>query len=72
MVQDIEHTRLPRLRVWVGATVFAALLGIGVLALSPTQGRHALLDQLQRPATPRRTDAPARSHGSGPVCPALC
>jgi len=56
-VQNVEHTPVPRLRVWLGAAVLAAVLGIGVLALGPTQGRHALLDQLQRPATPRQTAA---------------
>jgi hypothetical protein len=62
----VEHTSFLRLRVWVAAAVLAALLGIGALALSPTQGRHALLDQLQRPATPGRTAAP----GHGPAAPA--
>jgi hypothetical protein len=63
-MQRVEHTPFLRLRVWVVAAVLAALLGIGALALSPTQGRHALLDQLQRPATPGTTvlgHAPATS-----------
>jgi hypothetical protein len=55
MMQRLEHTPYPRLRVWAVAAVLAALLGLSALALSPTQSRHAVLDQLQRPATPSPT-----------------
>ena len=66
-MQRVEHTRFLGLRVWVSAAVLAALLGIGALALSPTQNRHALLGQLQRRATPAVgavTAAPARLSGA--------
>lgn len=53
----VEHTPFLRPRTWVAAAVLAALLGIGALALSPTQGRRALLEQLQRPAAPGHTTA---------------
>ena len=53
----VEHTTFLRPRLWVAAAILAAVLGIGALALSPTQGRRALLDQLQRPAAPRHTTA---------------
>ena len=59
-MQRIQHTPLPRVRAWVAAAVLAALLGIGALALSPTQGRHALLAQLQKPATSAQPVAPGR------------
>ena len=65
-MQHGEHTPFPRLRVWIVAAVFAVLLGIGALALSPTPGRHALLDQLQRPATAGETTA----LGHAPSAPA--
>ena len=57
----VEHTPFLRPRAWVAAAVLAALLGLGALALSPTQGRRALLDQLQRPAAPGHSTALANA-----------
>ncbi|HET7051225.1 MAG TPA: hypothetical protein VFI54_23365 [Solirubrobacteraceae bacterium] len=61
-MQHIEHTRFLGPNRWIAIAVLAALLAGGALALSPTQGRRALLDQLQRAATqPRGAAAPARA-----------
>jgi YtkA-like len=57
-MQRVEHTPFPWVRVAVATAVFAALLGIGALALSPTQDRHALLAQLQKPASSAQPVAP--------------
>ena len=57
-MQRVQHTPFPRVRASVAAAVLVALLGIGALALSPTQGRHALLAQLQKPASSAQPVAP--------------
>ncbi|MGZ4195377.1 MAG: FixH family protein [Solirubrobacteraceae bacterium] len=66
-MQRVQHTPFPRVRVWLAAAALAALLGVAALALSPTQDRRALLDQLQKPATSAQQVVPG---GRGLAVPA--
>jgi YtkA-like protein len=59
-VQRTPHSEFLRPRVLTVAAVVVGLLAAGLLALSPTGGRRALLAQLQRAATPAPTTVGAR------------
>lgn len=51
-MQGVEHNRFLRSRLWLAAAVIAALLAASWIALSPTEGRRALFEGLQRAAKP--------------------
>jgi len=62
----VRRIRLLSTKAWLALAVLAAMLAGGALALSPSQGRQSLVDQLQRAATPARTSAGfARGSSSG-------
>lgn len=56
----MQHSRLLRPRVLTVAALVVALIAAGLLALTPTDGRRALLAQLQRAATPAPTTVGGR------------
>lgn len=53
----MQRSSLHQTKAWIALAVLAAIVAGGALALSPTQGRRALLAQLQTAATPAPTAA---------------
>lgn len=54
-MRPVDGRSFPGVGIWVAGAVLLALVGAGALALRPIQGRSALMYQLQRRATLKRT-----------------